>query len=1372
MNIFFQRSPRMKQSISRMVVEINEPPRKPMPPSFSYITLIIPLVMTVGTVSLYYYMSTQSKFMNPMWMMFMMFSSFMMAVSYIIPFFAHLGNKRKYKKQLLEREKIYRDTLKQHWQELEMYTYREASLLREWNPTPEECMKRIQDRASTLWERSSFDPDFLSVRLGIGNLPSSIEVIPPKQDAYEQEPLIDEAIQLEREFKTLSDVPVLLPLSNAHVVGVIGDRTATLDAMRHLVLQLVTHHSPDEVKIVSFYSEETAHEWDWMRWLPHVWDDQRKMRFLAKNRGQAREVVDYLYELLNRRTRNKQDGTFSEAQLPYWVFLISDPYLIEDEVILPLILKEAEKLGVRTLFMADSKEKLPMQCRAILEIYQGKGVMRETNYLQKEGELRGEYWFRPDGISIEFADKAARALAPVRLKVNKSHEIPNLLTLFDLFRVQEIGEIDVKERWKQNRFPNTLPVPVGMGAAGKKSILNIHDKIERKGHGPHGLIAGTTGSGKSEVIQALVAALAVNYHPHDIVFLLIDYKGGGMSNTFENLPHLVGSITNLDGNLIERAKVSLRAELMRREKVLKEAGNLQHIDEYNKSHLSNENPLPHLVIIIDEFAELKKEQPDFMNELISIAAKGRTLGVHLILATQKPSGVVDDKIWSNSRFRICLRVQDEADSKEMIKIPDAAWITTPGRGYFQVGSNEILEMVQFAWSGAPYRPGQQQTQEVFIREVTLTGRLVPRTERIAVKKSDEGGRRKKQLDVLVDYLAEEAENMGIKPLDGPWLPPLPKQLSLEEVRGPNRRGWDGEGWKPTDTWLEAVVGMFDDPYNQNQEPLKIALDEGHLVIYGMPATGKTTFVQTLLMTLALDHSPDDVHMYILDFGHMFRDLTDLPHMGSIIKDDEPDRVKRLFRYLTKEMLDRREKISQSGAKTFASYRKSLKDPIPVILVVIDGYVTFKSTFEEENEQLEQLLRQGISFGIHFIVTTNQITDMYDRVRNNFSLSVAFELADPTDYTFAVGRLKTPPVNLPEGRGFVKGQVPPLEFQTALPSDGEDEIERANTLREKVQAINATWDGERPKSIDPMPEEITLEELLEKHHQDPNVPQLEPLQVPVGISMEDLTPFYVSLKDGPYFVVGTPIEGGKTSFLQTWILSLATFHSPEQLQVYAIDFRASARGLSSIMGIPHMKGYASDETELTELLQNLEPILEQRVKVKASLRAQDAAQQGSNDPAILLVIDDADYFAKRMSSNYDLQNTLTRIVSQGRNKNFYVVIAGSPSHFPYSSNDWLSEVKGMETGFLFSSLDPNDLSFFKIPSSEGRSYSGAQKSIRIGEGYFAKRRYEKVKAAKPFSQALTSMEWENRLCERWPVAEDTPDSHSEESDSHIEETEDV
>nr|WP_220186049.1 type VII secretion protein EssC [Paenactinomyces guangxiensis] len=1343
----FQRSPRLKQDLPRAVVEIHQPPQTPSPPNFSFVYLIVPIVMTAGTIGFYVYMnSSGNTSSNPNFFAYQMLFSLMMTLSYIIPFFVYLSQKRNYKKQLKEREEKYKASLQKHRAELQKLLKTLATLLREWNPIPRQCMARIQERESSLWERSPHDPDFLAVRLGNGELPSSVKVVAPKQEAYESDPLIEEAQQLAREFERVPDVPVLIPLNKAHVVGVVGDRASILTSMRNLVIQLVTHHSPDEVKIVSFYSQEEAEQWDWIRWLPHVWDDQRKMRFLATHPGEARELIDYLYEILKRRYNKPQEAK-SGPDLPYWVIIVSDPSLIESE--LNLLLKESAKVGVRTLFLADSREALPMQCHAVLEVHENEGTLKETNYLHKEGEEKWEYSFRPDYVSIDMADKSARALAPVHLKANKAREIPQVLTLFDLLEAQRLEDLDVRRLWDQNRFPNTLPVAVGVSSTGKKMEINIHDKIQRKGHGPHGLIAGTTGSGKSEVIQSLIACLALNYHPHDINFLLIDYKGGGMSNTFEHLPHLVGSITNLDGNLIERAKVSLKAELMRREKIFKEAGNIQHIDEYYKSPLRKENPLPHLVIIIDEFAELKKEQPEFMNELISIAAKGRTLGVHLILATQKPSGVVDDKIWSNSRFRICLRVQEEADSKEMIKIPDAAWITTPGRGYFQVGSNELLELVQFAWSGAPYRPDASQSQEaVVVKEVTLTGQRITRSGQVLSPKNTGEDHSKKQLLVLVDYLAQQAETLGIQQLGGPWLPPLPKQVFLEELVHPDERSWDGQTWRSTNTWLEPVIGLVDDPANQNQERLSIPLVEGHLPVYGMPGTGKTTFAQTLLMSLALNHSPEEVHMYVLDFGHMFRDFADLPHMGSIIRDDEADRVKRLFRFLLQEMMRRRDQISQSGAKTFSAYRKSLSEPIPAIVVVIDGYLTFRNTFEEEHKDLEQLLRVGGSFGIHFVITTNQITDMFDRVRNNFSLGVSFELADPGDYYFAVGRVKAPLVNLPEGRGLVKGNVPPLEFQTALPSTGIDEIERTRTLRQLIQTLSDSWRGKRPKVIETLPETIELEKLLSRHAKDPYQANISSLRVPVALSMEDLTPYYVNLKDGPYFVVGSSIEGGKTSFLQTWILSLAYFNSPAQIEIYAVDFRPSVRGLSAITGIPHMKGYASDETELAELLQKVESVLNNRTKSKVPPGMEEMAENGENEPAVFLVIDDADYFSKRLN-NYDLQNSLNNIVSQGRNKNFYMAISGTPSNFPYSSNDWLSEVKGMETGFLFASLDPSDLSFFKIPTSEARSYSTAPipKTLRPGEGYFAKRRYDKIKGALPFSQNLSPAQWVRLLNER-------------------------
>ncbi|SFX76129.1 DNA segregation ATPase FtsK/SpoIIIE, S-DNA-T family [Thermoactinomyces sp. DSM 45891] len=1311
MNILFSRSPRIRKTLPQVVTELHKPPDKPTKPTFSMATLIAPIFMTVASIGLYIYMSS-SRQSNSNFMMFQMVMISVMAISYTIPFFVYQSQRKKYRQDLLKRERIYRETLHRNREDFEKYRRNEELILREQNPSAIQCIANIKADKSFLWQRSPHDADFLNLRLGTGTIPSSMKVKTPKQDVFKEDPLIEEALELAKQYEQIEDVPVILPFNKAAIVGMYGERKAILNSVRNSLIELAIHHSPDEVKLVSFYSEEEAREWDWMRWLPHGWNDARNQRYLATNLTDARNIIDSLYSIFQRRKNRNKQGSSITTELPWYVIVIDNSHLLENETLLPLLLEEAQNVGASIFLLAEGKEILPRECHALLEVSNFIGNLKTTNYLSEEGMW--DLSFQTDDLSVEMAEHIARVLAPVRLRASKTGKIPDVLTMMDLLQSKHLSDMNVACHWAENRFPNTLPVPVGVNSVGKRFELNIHDKIERMGHGPHGLIAGTTGSGKSEVIQSFLASLAIRYHPHDISFLLIDYKGGGMSNTFEGLPHLVGSITNLDGSLIERAKVSLRAELMRRETIFKEAGNVQHIDEYYKSAHREQNPLPHLVIVVDEFAELKKEQPEFMSELISIAAKGRTLGVHLILATQKPSGVVDDKIWSNSRFRICLRVQEEADSRDMLKIPNAAWITTPGRGYLQVGSNELLELVQFAWSGAPYRPGAAQATSTVMNEVSKSGKRIPV---IYDSVNEEEVQEVKQLQVIVEYLGEQAKEMDIDTLAGPWLPPLPQEIFLDEL-SPSRGNW-----------LEPVVGFYDNPANQQQDILTIPLHEGHLPVYGMPGTGKTSFVQTLLYSLAQQHTPEEVQMYVLDFGDMFRDFMNLPHVGAVIREDETDRMKRCFRFLQQEMIRRRKQMSTTGIKTFTAYRDSLSEPVPALVVVLDGYLILKKNFEEEHNEFEQLLRAGGSFGIHFIVTTNQVNDIYDRVRSNFPLGISFELADPSDYYFAVGRVKAP-LNMPEGRGYIKGSIPPLEFQAALPIQGEDELQRAQNLRQAMQQLNQSWTGMRPVPIQTLPEVLTLDELLEKQPKTTSK-----LTVPVAIAMDELIPYSISLSDGPYFVVGSPTEGGKTSFLQAWILSLASNHSPQELEVYAMDLRSSDQGISVIREIPHMKGYISHQSELPSMLEMLEEKLENR-------NVSDAMSH----PAIFFVIDDADYFSKQLD-DYALKDRLMKIISQGRRKNFYAAIAGVPSNFPYSSNDWLSEIRGAETGFLFSTLDSNDLGFLKIPYTEARS-PHMPKTLRAGEGYYAKKRFTRIKGASPFSNKFTPDKWVEHLQRIW------------------------
>lgn len=370
------------------------------------------------------------------------------------------------------------------------------------------------------------------------------------------------------------------------------------------------------------------------------------------------------------------------------------------------LLSGDSKLGMTSIFVSEKIDvALPLNCQVILEMKDGQGLVRKDTH-----DLLGHLadFFTTDSMYNTQAEFFARSLAPLRIKAGQNNSyIPPMVTFLESFEAQQVEELKVLERWSRNQANRTLSTPLGLGAGGKSLVFDMHETS----YGPHGLVAGTTGSGKSELLQSLLLGLAVNYHPHEIAFVLIDYKGGGMANAFTGLPHLVGTITNLGGNQINRALASIKSELMRRQRLFSEAG-VTSIDSYIVLYRNKEVrlPLPHLIIVVDEFAELKSDQPEFMKELVSAARVGRSLGIHLILATQKPSGVVDDQIWSNSRFKLCLKVQTPSDSNEMLKRPEAAEIKEKGRGYLQVGNNELFTLFQSSWSGAPYHSGEAEDE--------------------------------------------------------------------------------------------------------------------------------------------------------------------------------------------------------------------------------------------------------------------------------------------------------------------------------------------------------------------------------------------------------------------------------------------------------------------------------------------------------------------------------------------------------------------------------------------------------------------------------------------------------------------------------------
>ncbi|WP_242217341.1 type VII secretion protein EssC [Bacillus cereus group sp. BfR-BA-01380] len=1325
---YFQRSPRVKVDIPTGKVVIHDPPRMPEEPKFSIETVLLPAGMTILTMVLYFVVMKSTR-MNASYMPLMMISSIPMLGSYLFTTRGLFRKKKEYRQMAEQLQTSYLEQIQKHRVELDTLKVEQAKYLITKNPSPLKSIQRIEKRESNLWERTPESDDFLDIRIGTGKRPFLVDLKVPGQQGYEENPLVTEAQNVERDFKYISNGHISISLKKHDVVGIVGNREDILNFVRVVTTQIMTHHAPNEVKIASFYHEKEKKQWDWMRWLPHVWDEQNSMRFLAETEQEAQKLAEALFTPLNmRRIYNSSSQADAKVPLvPMYLFFLSAREFLEDDPLLPMLLREGENVGASTFIFADRKDRLPMECDIVVSLNGEKGEVFET--FSSTAENAGDTYshFQIDRLSFERCEQGARSLAPIRLKSSAAGNIPKVLTFLDLFQAKTMEELQIVDRWQQNRYPTTLPVPIGVREGSKPVVLNIHDKIEKKGHGPHGLMAGTTGSGKSEVIQSIIAALAVTYHPHEMAFMLIDYKGGGMSNTFAGLPHVIATITNLeDPNLIERARISLKAELERRQKLFIQSGNVQHIDEYYETAWREKEPLPHLFIVIDEFAQMKKEQPEFMDELISVAAIGRTLGVHLLLATQKPTGVVNDKIWSNSRFRICLRVQDDGDSREMIKIPNASKINVPGRGYLQVGNNEVLELFQSAWSGAPYNPDEEKAIEyVDFTQVTLTGQRIKSKKRPKPLTNSP-----KQLQAFIEYVKSIAEKEHIQPLPGPWLDPLPEALLLNHFY--SIENWNIQSWMGTkENWLRPTLGLIDDVAKQAQYPVQLDLQEGHLNIYGMPGTGKTTLLQTIIMSLALSHSPKEVNFYIIDFGRMFLDFKNLPHVGGIVQEGETEKMKRLFSFLKKEVMHRKDVFSQIGAKSFSMYNRIADEKLPAIFVMIDSYMRFRSENEKENEILEQLLREASTYGVYFHITLNQTSDMFDRFRNNIPLAISFELLDRTEYHYLVGKPNFPLTDVPPGRGLVKGQPPEL-FQAALPFVGENELEYSQQLRKLIQKMNDSWDGANAKPIPMVPKHLYLADILE---------QTEQQELCVGLETDDIIVQRFLLEEINHVLITGRIEGGKTSLLQTLLLSMTYQNAAEEVELYMVDLSGKPTGILAMGELPHIKKRVTDGNQLKEMLEELSEIVKTREPVLPSIHPNEETKYPY--PRIVIAIDDVDQVLALLSADYGAKEQIDKIVQEGRNKGVHFFIAGTTSNLnSYNHEKWFAEIKKRGLSYLLGTTENNDLYFFNIrlPHPE------TDKELPAGEGYCIRRKPIKMKAA--YTPLHELQEMITRVASKW------------------------
>lgn len=667
------------------------------------------------------------------------------------------NSRKQEKEEESARYEKYRDYLMEISENLKEQYKNNVNVLLDKYPSAEICAK-YTDKTSSLWSRNFNHDDCLFCRLGIGNMPFQVEIdVPKKQFFMEEDMLADTGKKIYEKYSILKGVPIGIDFGRDRLVGIVGgkNRIGAAEIMKIMAVQIAANNCYTDVKTAYIFSDksETSGRLSFLKWLPHTWSVDSKTRFFASNKAEASDVCYELTKIF--RMRDEARSTFGDSKKnyvkPHYIIFVEDISMLEGEPILKYIFNSEKAFGVTAVLLSERYEELPNNCEKIIF---NNGEYSGIYTPQTMSNLNNNIKF--DNLLDSKAEIFARSIAGVEVsEITTEGEIPASLTFLDMYNAESINDLGVIDRWRKNRTYETMKALVGKKSGGLDCYLDLHEKY----HGPHGLVAGTTGSGKSEILQTYILSMAINFSPDDVAFLIIDFKGGGMANLFSRLPHLAGRVSNLSGNQVRRAMISIKSENIRRQKIFGEYG-VNNINQYTRLLKNNDASIliPHLFIVIDEFAELKREQPEFLNELISIAQVGRSLGIHLILATQKPAGTVDDNIRSNSKFKLCLRVQDKQDSIDMINKPDAAYIYNAGRCYLQVGNDEIFELFQSGWSGAVYDADASHSHNA-VSLLTPTGHVALVGKKSALKRREI--QKKEWLSAIIECVNAAAENLQI-----------------------------------------------------------------------------------------------------------------------------------------------------------------------------------------------------------------------------------------------------------------------------------------------------------------------------------------------------------------------------------------------------------------------------------------------------------------------------------------------------------------------------------------------------------------------------------------------------------------------------------
>ncbi|QCC77922.1 FtsK/SpoIIIE domain-containing protein [Nocardioides daphniae] len=1103
-------------------------------------------------------------------------------------------------------------------------------------PDPATLISQAIGPGERLWERRPDDVDHLRLRVGLTAMPPEVTIEEERRDKSLEAP----------EVEPLVGVPTWLGLGQLGVIGIAGEAESAVPMAQWLLGQVALLHSPKDVRIVALSDPEGHTDWEWLRWLPHLRDeaDGVGVAIGARQESVGRRLNELLALIEAREAARGGEGRVGQDH----VVLLDGARRLRTLPAVVELLRRGPKVGVRVICLDEQVRQLPAECKAILSLHMGRLTIHETSAEDTTDVV-------PDLVEPGWCETVARCLAPLRdtTPSEESAGLPSSSRLLEEIDLDPPTPEGIAQRW---RGSPTTDVVLGAGYDGPF-------RLDLRRDGPHALVAGTTGSGKSELLQTLVASLAVANRPDDMTFVLVDYKGGSAFKDCAKLPHTVGMVTDLDTHLVGRALVSLAAELHRREHLLAGPG-AKDLEDYWALRKKQPDlpPIPRLVLVIDEFASMVAELPDFITGLVSIAQRGRSLGIHLVLATQRPSGVVTPDIKANTNLRISLRVTDQNDSSDVIDAPDAALIgkNQPGRAFVRTGASTLMPFQSGRVGGRS--PDRGPVEKVAVEALAWPvqweelGLPLPQRPKIQGEETDEADT---DLSALVEAVNELNDALGIPPSHRPWLDALPTAITLAEL--PEVPAVD-EHLPPPAAW-----GLVDVPSEQAQRPDVFRLGRsGSLYVIGGPRSGRSTALRTLAGALADRVPVSDLNIYGLDCGNgALLGLQALAHTGAVVTRSQTSRASRLLDKITEIVEERQTTMGRAGVADLAELRSSLppEERPPYVLLLLDRWDGFMATLGDVDggrmaEQVQNLLRDGPAVGVYAAVSGDR-TLTSGRMSSLVEDKLVLRMPDRGEYSSVGIQTKYVPDEMPDGRALTPDPV--LERQVALLSDDVSGAGQNAALREIAQRHT-----ERDRAASAVQRPFSLKEMPTRAEWDAEVDELVRLAgdriaqgwLPLGIGGDDLDLVGVDLSGAPTAVVAGPPKSGKTTALRFVVAA----------------GRASGLEVKAVCGA---RNALSDELGDAALVIDGSQDEDQIVDWVSTLPAGG-----------VLVIDDSD-----LLRSGDVDDALDEVVGRARAKGWRIVAAGDTSTMGSGYSGWVADARKSRQGLLLSPSGPSDGDIF-------------------------------------------------------------------------------